>query len=255
MNSKKCKGLRNAEVPVHKKLKGFTLIEMVVVMAIISVLAGISSIAIQGYVRDARQEEYNQCASFVYTSAQNLLIQMEIKSDSVPFDTVYLMDDTKPKENPQYVLLNYSVDNGSISASGIEVNSSYTSTGTTFQSVTLLGGGTDDQKSAYKMLEKYLTDNVSADFTGTCQVFINFEDYVVDSAVYNGTVDNEIDYLQYYIRSDVTNATTYGKFFMGMTDIYTQKDSYKEHDGEFVGCYPMLGDTPYTYVPVDVTVS
>ncbi len=69
-----------------KSFKGFTLIELIVVMAIIVIMAGIVSLFMNGFVRTNRIETNNAKAKVVYDAFQDILIDCEVKQDKSMFD-------------------------------------------------------------------------------------------------------------------------------------------------------------------------
>lgn len=62
------------------------MIEMLIVLAIIAVLAGIMSLAVSGFVRDARIETANNNAQMVYMAFQDIIMDCEIKQDNSIFE-------------------------------------------------------------------------------------------------------------------------------------------------------------------------
>lgn len=64
--------------------KGFTLVELIVVIAIIAVLMAILVPTITGYVRDARVTAANANAKQVFVAAQTYLTKLEVAGTAAP---------------------------------------------------------------------------------------------------------------------------------------------------------------------------
>lgn len=166
-----------------KSLKGFTVIELLIVIAILAILAGMISIVTTGLVRDSRLETARDKAQTVYTSVQNALIQMEIKQESELLDpATYGASGTDPFT--EYVTLGFIMDKGVISKSeDFTINDGKKTKTLNFDYPNAATASNDNEKN-FRKLAKYLTDNLSMDFTGYVYAAIDMEDWVVDSVVY-----------------------------------------------------------------------
>lgn len=244
-----------------KKLKGFTLIELIIVIAIIGLLAAIVSLGITAFVRDSRFEAGNNNAKLVYTAVHNALIQSEIEQDISMFDAEHLSFDTSTRtagDDLVYVELMLIFDNGSFApGEQVEISSYYTSSTLTscsyvFNANTVWDfsknapiNTTDvsDKRTgeALRFYNNYIVNNLGKNFTGTCQIYIDLVNYTVDSVVYNEAIDNEITYLNQWYYSSGTAKQQKLNGFMGVRNIFSQRSIYKVK-GEYFGCYPMLDD-------------
>lgn len=73
-----------------KTFKGFTLIEIIVVIAIIGILAAILIPSMLGYVKTSKVREHNSNARTVYEGAQLAMVDVIKSGNYVTPDTVFL---------------------------------------------------------------------------------------------------------------------------------------------------------------------
>lgn len=239
-------------VKLAKKLRGFTLIELIIVMAIIAILAGIMSLAIGGFQRDAKIEAANNEAQIAYTGFQNILVRCEINQDIDLFNIRKIVAPSST-DKPTYCVVAFEMANGTVVGGQYILTTMYNAAATGLDSnKAVRSGGTsvsDEEKKAYKKFETFAKSNFSQDFTGAMAFYIDLEDYLVDSAVYCETVSglttsinsaSESDATQRYMKSMVyeSDDNTKGKVFTTFADVIAQKTMYKKN-GIVCGAYPL----------------
>ena len=236
-----------------KTVKGFTVLELIIVIAIIAILAGISSIAVQGFVRDARLEAANNKAQQVYSAVQNALIQFEITQDYTVIDADVL-DGTSLTETAKYIELQFEMNNGTMSGSDVTVKSVTKSKNFTYGSAYSFPSATpysDDTGKRFSKLAKYLCDSLSEEFTGYAYVCIDMENYVVDSVLFTedarvkNSTNGVLDFANTYSKAGSKD----GKSVVGCDSVLDQKKKYNGKDSSYldakgvvIGYYPMMND-------------
>ncbi|MBQ7980381.1 MAG: type II secretion system protein [Oscillospiraceae bacterium] len=229
------------------KVKGFTLIELIVVIAIIGVLAGIMSTLISGFMRNARMEDNNKRAQLVFTGMQNQLIQCEINQDDSLFNPTNYGFSTLTGKDLKYVEVYFTINNGQL--------------GDTICVKTIHNGGTYAGYASttlrtewYDKLKEAIFSFVDDTFEGFCAVYIDYEDYLVDSVI---CVEPEFTYgvdmkdydtgvgqfmYQFKPYAPVTmntGETDTSKKYRMLSSISAQEKGY-DSLGVFFGAYPMV---------------
>lgn len=248
MNSEKNGDLRSSRAAV-KTVKGFTLIEMLIVIAILGILAGTISLAITGFVRDTNIETLNNKAQQAYTSLQNVLIETEIKQNEDFFDAKYIEStsgDDKWTVMPPMVSLEYYIEAGQLDVDSL-ILGSWTSGGVTTVYMKYKDHKTKQHvKPALNFFKKYIEDTIASDFTGYVYACIDIQNYTVESVMYNEekTVLPEVcrgtnHYADVYTKTGYTD-----KHLFGTADFYSQRDDYKR-TGIYLGYYPYMDIVGY----------
>lgn len=238
-----------------EKLRGFTLIELLIVIAIIAILAGMISLAMSGFRRDASIETANNKAHIAYTGLQNVLLQCEISQDIDLFNVRKINTPTST-DKPTYCVVAFELSNGAIANGQYTLTTMYGAAAVSAdKNKAIRGSGTgvsDDEKKAYKKFETYVKSNFSQDFTGAMAFYIDLEDYLVDSAVWCETasglttsinsVSAGVPTQRYMVSMAYSTADkTNGKLFVTFDNVAAQKTMNKKN-GIVCGAYPLVSE-------------
>lgn len=102
--------------------RGFTLVELIVVLVILAVLAAMLVPALTGYIRRAREEKEFQAASSVYTAVQALATQEYAKNGYTSSDKKSI-DPTKIDKSDVEELTDLKINDLYITVEGATVKS------------------------------------------------------------------------------------------------------------------------------------
>lgn len=245
MNYEKNGDLRCGKSAV-KTVKGFTVIELLIVIAIIAILAGMTSLAIMGFVRNSNIESANSRAQLAYTSVQNMMIDIEIEGTEKYLDGHYIWHGTELSPRPTWATLEYYMLNGTLDESTLKLESSSPTSNT---DITYSHFNTHDRtKAAVKFIKKSLEDSIDSSFTGYVFATIDLTDYVVESIVYSEDKEfckNAVKGTNSYV--DIHKNPTTSKSVYGISNVNAQKDDQKM-TGEYLGFYPFMDDVAYPIV-------
>ncbi len=195
-------------------------------MAIIAILAGIMSIAISGFVRDARIETDQNAAQQAYMGFQNMLTRCEIMQDRECFDADALDGHTIYSSNAlTYCEIKFTVSEADIPGD-IEVISTYGTAGS--YAVTLSSGDT-----GYTSIKKTIGENLSFSTEGTVKIYADLENYIVDSACYLETTDETLADTQIALLTEFGTTNKYRT----IENIGKHKALIKDK-GVYLGAYP-----------------
>lgn len=245
------------------RIKGFTLVEMIIVMAIIGILAGMISLFVGGFQRDARIEANNNKAQLVYTAFQNILINCEIEQDDSLFD----MHDNTNIQGDRTIPLRQVVLCFGMSGAKVD-DDMYLEM--SWQSATSPSGSSPISRTNYsdwyKKIEKQVLAELDNSFEGTAVVYMDLENYVVDSVLYfelnaksvsdlkasmssNDIVSDLEGYADVYKSKNNTKIN-----FQMLNSLADQKKFYK-YVGSYLGAYPKFEDYDSNTAPTKVSGS
>ncbi len=187
----------------NSKVKGFTLIELIVVIAIIGILAAILVPSMLGYVRNARISQANANAKQVHTAVSSALTQLGIANWDLSANGIKFVD--------------------------LEMNANGDQIACTWDGITAQAGATSGTPDDDKVdLISYLGEN----FTGFGRAYYNSSTYSVSTAVYASSEDARDQAVSHITVANNANGSTITN---EIGDV-TQKSDAKA--GNLYGVYP-----------------
>lgn len=198
---------------MERKLKGFTIIELMVVIAILAVLSSIGVPAALTWIRDAKIRDANEEARLLYSAVQDYLTELEIKNIDVkensgsPDEMIMYScstDDNLP--NPISGASRNTIAEYGAFYSGASVNAA------------LKGSGID------------LSDALGTEFQGVWAVKFNMNTYTVIEAYWTPYIEGS-DPFNPPAQKDVTVATTFENSSI--------QETYYRNNGVVIGKFPM----------------
>lgn len=227
-----------------KKLKGFTLIELLIVIAILSILAGMISIIMPGFVRDAKIESDQNKAQMMYSTFQSFLISCEIKQDVTFFDTF------NGKDTPTAAMVFFHIareGNGKkyddlrlgdkIEVKAISKNAESTDVYSNEEAT----GAQAYKKERYDLFQKEIMGAIDSKLEGSYAVYIDLDNYTVDSVIYRELENGKdptmaVDNLKEY------SHTSGGSYkYCGVDNVQDIRNIIKRK-GIYYGVYPYQDD-------------
>lgn len=193
---------------MERKLKGFTIIELMVVIAIIAVLASIGVPAALTWVRDAKVRDANEEARLLYSAVQDYLTELEIKNIEV-----------KESSSSPDTMIIYSCSTDNTLPNPIA--------GATRDKVAGYGAFYSDASvnAALKGSGVNFTDALGENFEGVWAVKFNMNTYTVIEAYWTPYLDGATT------QTDVTVGGTF-------TDSLVQENYYRSN-GVVIGKFPL----------------
>jgi prepilin-type N-terminal cleavage/methylation domain-containing protein len=149
-----------------KLLKGFTLIEMIVVIAIIGVLFSGMTFAVSLIVRDSNIEAANSSARDALTYVQDWLIDLEVKN----IDLAMMVDYTPGLADGYFQIVSSNCISSTTGNVTLLKGNPYTP-GATLEAATIATGSVKEEKLLA------LSRSIPQSFTGKWRVIVNASDY------------------------------------------------------------------------------
>lgn len=236
-----------------KKLKGFTLLEMIVVIAIIGVLASIIVPNTVSQMRDARIEQANAKAKQVYQAVQDYCTQAQIKKVPLTAESgkPAAFPFTTPTGSEKKILVQFAGLKADAYDTATKVTKfadenlhnsddpdrvwGFVNNGVAGSSVVDLNSGEERGRRALTGITNSLGASMGATQVGSFIAQINVETYTVEVVVYSDEPSSVADVESIFSGGKGPYTQTFGHAVTGRS----QEEDTNEGTYKYIGQYPI----------------
>ncbi len=212
----------------NKKLRGFTLMELIIVIAIIAILTAIIVPNMTNYMRSTRLQEANSRAQQIYVAAQDYLTHLQAKGVTSAELEKYFGRVTSAGvgKDMGYLVVDMSIEKTHTGCAAGCTRKVHYSDIVNFATGASHGGIYNEDASLAVLAANNIVDRLSEEFEGAWMVAVYPETFTVRYAVYSGEPNKAGGSHKYNVVGvQAVGHPTYNPTRIGYSTMYTDKSA------------------------------
>ena len=211
-----------------KKLRGFTLMELIIVIAIIAILTAIIVPNMTNYMRSTRMQEANTRAQQIYVAAQDYLTHLQAKGVTSAELEKYFGRVTSAGvgKDMGYLVVDMSIEKTHTGCAAGCTRKVHYSDIVNFATGASHGASYGEASSLAVVAANNIVDRLSEDFEGAWMVAVYPETFTVRYAIYSSEPDKDSSGYMYNARGVMAvGHPTHNPTRIGYSTMYTDKSA------------------------------